>query len=581
MSLSNDVIQKIREDADIVDVIRQYISVEQKGKSYKAICPFHDDRNPSLSISQDKQMYKCFVCGQAGNVFTFIQDFEHVSFKEAVIKVSEIIGKPISRSLIQAVNTIDPEKKRLYEILEESIKFTKYTLHAEDGHTALQYLKKRGLTDELIDRFDIGFASNEQSLYRYLKAKNYTEEPMVGANLIRIGSNGAYDVFQNRILFPIHDQLGHPVGFTARAMADEDSKYINTAETKIYIKGNIVYNYHRALSDIKKAGHVFLTEGVMDVIAFHKVGILPVVASLGTALTLEQVRQLKKLNVKVILAYDGDKAGINATFKAGKLFQSANVEFEVMQTHHDLDPDDVIEKFGAQELVTLSKKTKAWLEFVFEYYQKRLDLTNYSEKKEFTKLVETEIALLQDDFDRQNFSHRLQQLTGFKLSPITISRSTELKKQVPQKVSIQEGYLKSEEIILKLMMNYPQAITKFKEELGFLMDDIHQRCALNMIDYYRKYGNINISSLIDEYDDQNYKNILMRLSMDEEITEEFNEALFDGAKRTIKLKMIELQVQQVQDNIKTVHNVTSKDALMNELHELQLQRRRLIDDEKD
>ncbi|MFI3284737.1 MAG: DNA primase, partial [Erysipelotrichaceae bacterium] len=533
-----------------------------------------------LSISKSKQIYKCFVCGTGGNVFHFVSHYENISFIEAVAKVASISGRPIQIETY-AKPTVDPAKMKLYNVLNESIKFMKYSLHAENGQEALSYLQKRGLSGEQIDYFDIGYCPSDNALYHYLKAKGHHDQDMVETNLIRITSSGAYDVFSLRVAFSIHDDKGNPVGFSARSMMNHESKYINTSETSLYIKGNIVYNYHRALSYAKKENQVYLVEGVMDVIAMDKAGFKNVVASLGTALTANQVQLLKRMHVPVILAYDGDEAGQQAIVKAIKLFQESGVECQVMQNLTGLDPDEVIIQYGLDELKSMAGKKMNPTEFFFEYYQRKYDLSNYSDKKEFTQLMQAEISKLQDDFDRQNFAHKLTLLTGFKAQLASPIKQGNVRGQ-RQNFKKVVGNDEAERLLLKLMLNHPIAIQRFKEEIGFLFDDVHQKLAMMIIDYYRKHQMIDSASLLDESQDDGIKQLLLDLSLDDvDQDEAFDEALFDGAKRKMNARMMSDKAQVLKEKIKMIQNPESKVILMNELKELQLERRRLIEDEKE
>ena len=308
MRLDSQDIDNIRKKADIVDIIGRYIPVEKKGNAYKAVCPFHDDHDPSLSIKPSMQIFKCFVCGKAGNVFGFVEEYEHISFTQAVKKVAQMVDYALDIKEDNDVSYNSPYND-LYKLLNEMVKYTHYSLNTSVAINAKKYLNEvRKLDDKLIDMFEIGYdASND--VYKFLKAKNYSEEDMLKVNIIGQNDYGYFDIFSNRITFPIHDSYGNPIGFSARSLIDGQSKYINTSTTDIYIKGNFVYNMHRAKAYAKKENKIILVEGVMDVIAYAKVGIYNVVASLGTSLTEKQLALIKQCSMNVILAYDPDMAG--------------------------------------------------------------------------------------------------------------------------------------------------------------------------------------------------------------------------------------------------------------------------------
>ena len=284
--LSEDEINAVRAKADIVDVISHYLQVHKQGRMYKAVCPFHDDHDPSLNINPDMQIYKCFVCGAGGNVFSFVQRYEHVSFPEAVGKVADMIGFPLSSSPVKKKREVDPHRQKLYDALQETINYTMYELNSTDGAAARSYLKGRGMDDHTLERFQIGWNPEGDSLTRFLHAKHYEDQTLTAVNVSRITSQGMQDVFASRITFPIHDAYGNPVGFSARTMdPDNPAKYINTTQTEIYVKGQLVYNAHRAKEEARRAGRIYICEGVTDVIAFDRAGIANAVCTLGTACT--------------------------------------------------------------------------------------------------------------------------------------------------------------------------------------------------------------------------------------------------------------------------------------------------------
>lgn len=583
MRLTDDIIQDVRNSASIVNVIGHYVPLIKKGKSFTCLCPFHDDHTPSLSISEDKQIYKCFVCGNGGNVFTFVQNFENVSFPEAVVKVAEISGKPIDIDVNINQKPIDLHLQSLYNVLNETIKYTKYILTTKKGLETLEYLNKRGIDNTIIDEFDIGFNDPSDNLYKFLSAKGYNEADMLETNIIRLSESGIHDVFSNRITFPIHDSIGNPVGFTARTMAKDTSKYINTSETELYIKGKILYNYHRAKQSAKKLGFVLVCEGVIDVIAFARAGIKNVVATLGTACTVEQIKLFKQCCDTVVFCYDGDEAGQNATYKACKIAMSAGLKVNIVKNTTGLDPDEIISKYNVEELKLMSSNRLTWIQFVFEFLKRRYNLSNYAEKKEFAKHIQIEIDLLDDDFDRQNFQHELYLLTGFKMNPKKqyenkAVKNYESNSQIKTNVIV-DGITSAEYLVLSQMILSRKACDLFKEKLGFLLNDVNQKLAMIIIDNYRKTNQIKVNELIDIIKEDETKQTLINLSLIETMPKEYDEKQLIGALRKIKAVMLEEKVNDLKEQIKNINNPESQSVLMIELSNLQLERRRIIDEE--
>ena len=422
--LSEDKINEIRSHSDIVEVVSKYIPLSKKGKNHVGVCPFHDDRDPSLTVSQDKQIFKCFACGAGGNVFHFVSRYENISFVESVVEVAKLSNIQID-DIEVTKNQPNQHLVPYYKLNQSFIEYTNYMLMSSAHTEILQYLHKRGIKDELIKIFEIGYNPSNDALYHYLKAKKFTDEEMIEANLVRLTNQGIHDVFTSRITIPIHDKYGNPIAFTARRTIENDeAKYINTTQTPCYTKGNVIFNYHRALPIAKKCGRVLLVEGAMDTIAFYKASIENVVATLGTACTKEQLKLLKEMHVKIDVCYDGDDAGINATYKFGKMASENGLEFEIIDNKSGLDPDEIIEQYGIDELKSLSNKTISWIDFCFEYLQRRYNLENYSQRVEFAKEMKVEIDRLNEDFLKENYFKKLFELTQFDMSKTTQTKKS-------------------------------------------------------------------------------------------------------------------------------------------------------------
>ncbi len=339
-------INEIRNSIDIVDVISKYVPLVARGKNYFGVCPFHDDHSPSMSVSKDKQIYKCFSCGATGNVFNFIMDYENVSFPEALKILSDITG--ISINGINIKSSHKDVNKSLYDIYDVSSKLYINNLSTSYGIGAKEYLHKRGITDELIREFDIGLSLKERDLLtRLLVKKNFSEKDMLDSGLIVRNDYGLSDIYINRIMFPLYDVSGKIVGYSGRIYNGEDtSKYINTRETAIFKKGEMLYNYHRAKESCRKKNVVIITEGFMDVIRLHSVGITNVVAAMGTAFTKDHVKLIRKLARDVILLFDGDEAGAHATLSCSDLLLQYNISPKIVRLPENLDPDEYILKYG-------------------------------------------------------------------------------------------------------------------------------------------------------------------------------------------------------------------------------------------
>lgn len=587
MRLSDEEISAVRSSADIADIIGRYIPLVKKGKSFTAVCPFHDDHAPSLSISQDKQIYKCFVCGAGGNVFTFVQNYEHISFPEAVVKVAELIGYTLTVSAKDFVKQIDPHKEACYKVLNEAIHYMMYTLNSSSSSLNKEYLLNRGIDNKLIEMFQIGYNDDADSLYKFLHAKGYRDSDLIATNLSRISDTGIHDVFTSRITFPIHDAEGNPIGFTARTLdPNVSSKYINTSETEFYVKGNTVYNLHRAKTEARKEGFVIVVEGVTDVIAFAKAGIFNVCATLGTACTTTQLKLLKQCSSTIMFCYDGDKAGQAATYRAAKMAMQMMCNILIVSNKTGCDPDEIIEKFGQIELRKMIKSPITWMEFVIDYLASNTDLNNYSEKKEFAQKVMDEIKLLDDSFDRQNFTHQLSLMTGFNFqdmlveTQITTSPKKENVRVNTQRVPlILDGRVQAEDIVVSQMLISLEASEIFKEKLGFMIGTKHQQIAMMILDEYRKCDQIVLADFIDSLKSEDMKKYLIDLSTSESVPQEYSKDILLGAIKRIRRWSLEEKINDLKNQISTVLNSESREVLLHEYNNSLIELRRYIDEE--
>lgn len=579
MKLRQDEIETVRNQADIVDVISHYIPVQRQGKQYKAICPFHDDHDPSLSISPEKKIYRCFVCQNGGNVFTFVQNFEKVSFVEAVEKVANLCGIHLTVEQTTYEKPKDPHIEALHNVLQETIDFTMYQLDTPEAIHIKEYLEKRNLNHDVRKVFQIGYNPQNDALTRFLKAKGYQDRDCISANVTRLNESGIHDVFTGRIMFPLHDMYGNPIGFSARTIdPNNDRKYINTTETDVFKKGDIVYNLHRARSEARRKGCIYICEGVTDVIAFYQAGIENAICTLGTACTQHQLQLLKNCSAKLIFCYDGDNAGQRATYKAAKLALSIGCDVAVVSNKTKKDPDEIIREYGKQALQKLVAEPIAWMEFVLQYFTAITNMDNYLDKKEMVQKVLEEINHLQDDMDRQYFTQQLSKLTGFQITyqkKQTEPVYTENKK----KLIVPSGIHKAEEMIVSMMMHSLQASSLFEEDLGYLITDTYQKLAYMIIDANHTYGKADSDVLIDMSNEQEIKNLITQIITSDIYQQPYEEEKLKGAMRKIKIEVLAQEADQYKQQLTNALNPTSLQLLMQKYNECLKEKRRLMNEE--
>ena len=581
--ISEEDIKAIRQQADIVDVMSRYITLEKQGKNYKAICPFHDDHDPSLSISTDKQIFKCFVCGTGGNVFTFVQKIENISFLEAVCKVAELIHYPLHMDKSQFQPKVD-QNQPLYDCIQSYIRFLTFELESENGESVKRYLSQRRINEDIIKRFEIGYAPESSRSVKYLKAKGFNEQILTDTGLIRTHDLNTYAVFDNRLMIPIHDENGNPVGFTARRLnEDKDvAKYINTSETKIYHKGNLIFNYHRAKEFAKKNKRCILVEGAMDVIAFEKADIHESIACLGTACTKEQMALLKRLNVPLVVCYDGDKAGKAATYKFGKLAVDYGLNFSIVKNTTGKDPDEIFNELGKDELYLSVHKTVSFVEFLLDYLPNQYDLDNYEDKKKFTSEMQSFIERTCTDFEKADYYSRIKDLTGFDLShqnqniPVSKKESRNNAAVVRNIEPLKNGRTLAEHGVLWMILNSKLAADQFKDQIGFFQDPVCEELSLYCYDMYRNMDHIDFDVLMSYIEKEDVRNLLVSLMENPFHVDGYNEDFFNDSLMKIKECTLQAQIDNLNDQIKNVQDPMLKISLASKKQELIIQRNEIL-----
>ena len=400
MLIPEATIKEILDKADIVAIIGEHIHLEKKGNDYKGVCPFHDDSNPSLSVSPRRKIYKCFSCGASGNAITFIQHYKHISFVEAVKYVGSKCGV-----VVKGTTSTTNKNEKLYQVMESACSYYEFYLrNSIEGKDGLKYLKDRSLSDEVIKRFRIGLASREDDLlFKALTQKD--ESPFLPIDLIKcgliraLGADKYIDSFRERIIFPITDLEGQVVGFSGRIYNkqkdDNNPKYVNTSENDIFKKGKILYNYAKASNDIKNKNRIYIFEGFMDVIAAYRAGVVNTVATMGTALTIDHINAIKKLTKNIVLCFDGDNAGILATKRSINIFVKEGMDVKVMLLPEGLDPDEYLEKYGEKALNDfLENKPISSFDYLYSLEKRNLNIDDVDSVNSFKKNIFSYVRLL-------------------------------------------------------------------------------------------------------------------------------------------------------------------------------------------
>ena len=496
--LTNEEINNIRSSVSIVDVISDYIPLTKKGKNYFGVCPFHDDHAPSMSVSETKQIYKCFSCGATGNVFNFIMDYEHVSFMEAVKMVASKAGIDVVFDNYKE----QPKKNNdIYEIYELSNKLYQNNINTSSGTKALEYLKNRSIDEDVIKEFGIGLSLKKHDvLTNLLTKKGYTKEQQLKSGLVIENDYGFQDIYYDRIMFPLWDMFGKVVGFSGRRYDDvKEYKYINTKETDIFKKGEILYNYHRAKDEARRKNQVIIMEGFMDVIRAYTIGVKNVVATMGTAVTKENASNIKRMAKEVILCFDGDSAGSKATFACINELNKIGVIPKIVRLPNDLDPDDYIKKYGKEAFISMLDNPINVMDFKLRYLKEGKDLTSSIDMASYVNQIISELNNLDDDVLREITIKKISEEASLDEDFIRSHlEKKEVKEIVTKKVETKKynKYEKAEQNLLYYMLRDPEVIKLYNKKITYMPTMKYRFLAREISYFYKQFDYINIADLL-------------------------------------------------------------------------------------
>ena len=577
MAYINDQnLNELRSNVDIVEIISDYIPLTPKGKNFFGVCPFHQDHSPSMSVSKEKQMYKCFSCGAAGNVFTFVQNYENVSFGEAINIIASKVGYNLNIAIPKKVN--DKYKKE-YEMMEIALKYYENNLNTPKGEEAKKYLNERGLSESDIKTFDIGLALNTNSLNKLLEKKGYSFKEMRDLGLIS-DKDTIYDIFFNRILFPIHNLEGKVVGFTGRIFnSDATPKYLGSKETVIYKKSNILFNYHRAKEHVKLKKELIIVEGNMDAIRLYINGIKNVVALMGTALTKEQIEIIKKLRCKVILMLDNDNAGEKATYDNSLLLEKEKIDVYAVRLSGEKDPDDYIINNGVDAILKNINNAIPINEFKLNYLKKDKNLTNTDDLVKYIKVVIEDLKKSNDDLLKEVTLKKLS--TEYNLSYDILKKQleeTEIKiekQEVDEEVKIKKNsYNEAINNILYYMMNDSMYIKMYLKKLGYISEQKYRMIASEIIYYYEMNKSINIADFITYANTSKLKNEIMDIIKNVNY-DNLEENVFIDSINLIKKKTKEREIKKLKEELKNTMDENKKEEILQKIIEIKIGSERL------
>ncbi|NFD28977.1 DNA primase [Clostridium botulinum] len=481
--ISEDVVQKVIELNDIVDVISGDIKLKNSGRNYFGLCPFHHEKTPSFSVSQDKQIYKCFGCGEAGNVVTYVMKTKNVAFPEAIKILAERVNIDIEED--KKENTNNP-KDKIYKINVDAARYFFNNLIINKN--AINYFLNRGVTKSIIKRFGLGYSKDSwDGLLRHLKTKGYTELDMLSAGLIIRSKNGSYyDRFRNRVMFPVFDYRGKVIGFGGRVLNNAKPKYLNSPETMVFKKGINLYGLNYAVKE-NKDRVLIIVEGYMDCITLHQYGIKNSVASLGTALTTNQARLLKRYADKVIISYDSDTAGQLATQRGLEILKDVGLGVEILTVPDGKDPDQFVKAHGKEAYLKLVKEALPLIEYKIKISKQDLNIGN---KRQVIQYIDRYIKIIEnlDPVEKDMYIRRLSEETNIEIQTLydqlnkknqnsrKNGKEVNMLEAFGQKLYLEPAYIRAERFILQLMFNYNNIYEYIKNSINEqdIIEEIHK-----------------------------------------------------------------------------------------------------------
>ena len=519
---SDDIIEEVRSRNDIVDVIGQYVHLTKKGSSYFGLCPFHNEKTGSFSVTPSKQMYYCFGCGKGGNVFTFLQEYENMTFSEAMQTLADRAGIQLPETeMTSAQKAKSAKRDKLFEINKEAATYFYKLLYSNHGTHALEYFQGRQLEPEIMNKFGLGYSDKySNDLYKYLQSKGYSDDLLKDSGLVTIDEvKGGRDKFWNRAMFPIFDANSKVIAFGGRVMGEGEPKYLNSPETVIFDKSRNLYGLH--LARRTRADKFILCEGYMDVIALHQAGFDNAVASLGTALTSGHANLIKRFGKDVYLSYDSDGAGQKAALRAIPILKEAGITCKVINMEPYKDPDEFIKNLGAEEYQNRIDNAENSFMFTIRMDETKFDMSDPEAKTSFYKKVAARIVEFPEELERNNYIEavaskynvgfeNLRQMVnnigvrqgmGAKIGDDEVEPAKKLKSGIQKKISKEEGMKTSQRLMLTWLVEKPELYHIIKQYISpeDFTEGIYAQVAEVLFQQFEESGMANPARIVSMF----------------------------------------------------------------------------------
>ena len=584
---SDEIIDDVRQSNDIVDVISQYVRLKRSGRNYFGLCPFHNEKSPSFSVSPEKQIFHCFGCGVGGNVFTFLTKIEGINFVEAV----QLLAERANIQLPTLENNVDSAKESLkakvYKVNEFTAKYYHENLYRPESKIAQEYIKKRKLSNETLKSFQIGFSGKFDELYKELKKQGFEDREILESGLVNKNERGQFiDRYRNRLMFPICDARGRVIAFGGRVLDDSKPKYINSPENIVYSKGRHLYGLNVAKKyDIKK--RLLIVEGYMDVVSLHQRDIHNVVASLGTALTQQQGYLLRNNTEQIILSYDSDEAGQTAKVRAMEILQNMGCDIRVLQMEGAKDPDEYVIKYGNARFQNLVDKAISVIEFKVKILRQSLNLESTNDKIKFLNEIAKLISKIDNSMEREVYIEKIakeydvsKEAIYAEVNKLTYKESKDEKvlsktrpvvRHIEKKETgnVSEATKRKENTVLAILLSGDRNIYEIIKQNIAIKDfkyEIDKKIAEKLYEEFEN-GNSNINSIIDDLSEEEQNHITMIMAEDYGI-DDVEKAIDDIIQSYEKDKLNERKLEILELLEENTTEETQKKELEKELNDI-------------
>ncbi len=582
MYFSEEIIAEVQQRNDIVDVISQYVHLQKKGSNYTCCCPFHNEKTPSFSVNQARQMYKCFGCGEGGSVITFLQKYENYTFPEAIKYLAERAGVELPEETNSAANKVKENRRaRLLEVNKEAAKYYYYLLRSDKGKTGMDYLERRKLSEETRNKFGLGYASSYgNDLLAYLRSKGFQDEEIKDAGLAGFSEQkGLSSKFWNRVMFPIQDSNHRVIGFGGRVMGEGEPKYLNSPETEIFDKSRNLYGLNFARTS--RQNNMILCEGYMDVIALHQAGFTQAVASLGTAFTSGQANLLRRYTKDVLLAYDSDGAGTKAALRAIAILREAGLASKVINMKPYKDPDEFIKNLGKEEFQKRMDEAENSFLFQVRITQQGFDTQDPDGRTRFYREIAKLLSEFGDEIERENYLTAVASKYGIERDALRelVSKSamragagTIPRPQSAmggEKARAEEHKRKPQQLLLTWLAEEPGLYPKVKKYISAddFIDELYKPVAKRFLEDLEK-GTANpalLISLMEDPEEQSKLSDLFTTRLDHIHTPEERQKAFHDILLTVKKNSFDYYSAQSGTDINAINQVIAGKKALQEL----------------